>query len=160
MTGLYIIACVSGHFCDLQQANILASNPSVADIETMGNNITSRLMSQLLVNSRHGVFLDSCSHHCGKWGDIRIDGDVQVGATGSPACGCLTCKWAAQTTDKPGAGIIDHRYGCVPVKLCVCKRMSANVFEKESIPMHTSCRRLLRFKLGTSERWQRMSLLQ
>lgn len=27
---------------------------------------------------QHGIFLDSCKHHCGEWGNIRIDGDLQV----------------------------------------------------------------------------------
>ncbi len=52
---------------------VLGPNSSPADIQQLGVNITARLSSQLLSNPIHGAFLDSCVHHCGKWGAITID---------------------------------------------------------------------------------------
>ena len=46
-------------------------------VQTMGNNITSRLKSMLMAhNKESGAFLDSCHHHCGAWNQITIDGDL------------------------------------------------------------------------------------
>ena len=62
---------------DAWQIGHVLAKPDPAVIQVMGNNITSRLQANLL--GRHpedGVFLDSCQHHCGAWGSIRIDGDL------------------------------------------------------------------------------------
>merc|ERR1712166_141361 len=48
-----------------------------ASTQIMGNNITSRIQSDLMAhNNESGAFLDSCHHHCGAWNTIRIDGDL------------------------------------------------------------------------------------
>ena len=56
---------------------VLPPNPSPSLIQEMGNNITSRLMNNLLGNAIHGAFLDSCDHHCGGWDSIGIAGKTQ-----------------------------------------------------------------------------------
>ena len=59
-------------FDSWQQSHVLGEGGSVA---VMGANVSSRLQSALLKpHRRNGAFLDSCSHHCGAWGEIRIDG--------------------------------------------------------------------------------------
>merc|ERR1719201_566151 len=46
-------------------------------VQTLGNNITSRIQSMLMAhNKESGAFLDSCHHHCGAWNSIKIDGDL------------------------------------------------------------------------------------
>ncbi len=40
-----------------QVGNVLGPNPTPADIQTLGNNITARLQANLLANPIHGVFL-------------------------------------------------------------------------------------------------------
>ena len=32
------------------------------------------MKAQLLAQPQHGVFLDSCHHHCGNWDGSEIDG--------------------------------------------------------------------------------------
>jgi len=49
-------------------------------INEWGKNLTTLINSNFLKNPDHGIFLDSCHHHCGEWGSIRIDGDVQATA--------------------------------------------------------------------------------
>jgi len=45
--------------------------------QIMGDNITSRIRTDLMAhNNESGAFLDSCHHHCGSWNSIRIDGDL------------------------------------------------------------------------------------
>eukprot|EP00048_Salpingoeca_helianthica_P024201 m.30495 g.30495 ORF g.30495 m.30495 type:complete len:442 (-) comp9246_c0_seq1:86-1411(-) len=51
-------------------------------INAWGKTLTSLVKSNLLANPIHGVFLDSCLHHCGLWGSIRIDGQIQAQAFG------------------------------------------------------------------------------
>jgi len=47
-------------------------------VNAWGANLTALIHTNLLaVNPGHGVFLDSCLHHCGGWGDYTIDGMVQ-----------------------------------------------------------------------------------
>lgn len=68
---------------DAWQTGHVLATPSDAMITEMGVNITSRLKSDLLlskVQPNHGVFLDSCHHHCGAWGEIVIDGQDQAAA--------------------------------------------------------------------------------
>lgn len=47
-------------------------------INQWGANLTTLIQNNFLKADNHGIFLDSCHHHCGKWGSIRIDGDVQA----------------------------------------------------------------------------------
>jgi hypothetical protein len=59
---------------------VLPPNPSAMDIQILGNNITTRLAANLLSNSVHGEFLDSCQHHCGRWDQIHITNQTQATA--------------------------------------------------------------------------------
>ena len=42
--------------------------------------LRAAMNESLLADSKHGAFLESCEHHCFKWGSIAIDGDVQAAA--------------------------------------------------------------------------------
>jgi len=64
----------------LPRRHVLPPSPSNTLIQQMGDNITALIKSNLLSQPQHGVYLDSCHHHCGEWGDIKIDGDVQATA--------------------------------------------------------------------------------
>ena len=57
-------------------------NTSRASVNAYGARLRSALHATLLasLDVRHGAFIDSCSHHCFKWGDIRIRGAVQAAA--------------------------------------------------------------------------------
>lgn len=61
-----------------QTGNDLGSkDPAV--INVWGANLTKIIYANAInTNPQHGMFLDSCFHHCGKWGSIRIDSDVQA----------------------------------------------------------------------------------
>lgn len=51
------------------------------DVNTFGNDLTAKLQKSVLdSNVKSGAFLDSCSHHCHMWGQIRIDGDLVADA--------------------------------------------------------------------------------
>lgn len=49
-------------------------------INQYGANLTKLIENNFLKAKNHGIFLDSCHHHCGMWGSIRIDGDLQANA--------------------------------------------------------------------------------
>lgn len=61
-----------------QCPNDLGSNDPTL-INQWGANLTRLVQQNLLIpgQGRHSVFLDSCYHHCGEWGSIRINGDTQ-----------------------------------------------------------------------------------
>jgi O-palmitoleoyl-L-serine hydrolase len=63
-----------------QTANEIYSN-DVDLINEWGKNLTLLVWTNLLLqhDKRHGIFLDSCSHHCGAW-SIVIHGDTQATA--------------------------------------------------------------------------------
>lgn len=47
-------------------------------INAWGKKLTDLVHTNLLgPNPKHGIFLDSCLHHCGGWGSYKIDGMVQ-----------------------------------------------------------------------------------
>jgi hypothetical protein len=47
-------------------------------INAWGAKLTALVHSNLLgPNPKHGIFLDSCLHHCGGWGSYTINGMVQ-----------------------------------------------------------------------------------
>eukprot|EP01048_Picozoa_sp_COSAG05_P013342 COSAG05_NODE_1412_length_4957_cov_50.130918_3_plen_170_part_00 len=49
-----------------------------AQINAWGAKLTALIHSNLLgPNDKHGIFLDSCLHHCGGWGSYTIDGMTQ-----------------------------------------------------------------------------------
>jgi hypothetical protein len=53
----------------------------VAAINAYGAELERRLNTSYLASSpRHAVFLDSCYHHVGEWGQIVIDGQDQAAA--------------------------------------------------------------------------------
>jgi len=49
-------------------------------INEWGRNLTDLVKTLFLTQPQHGIFLDSCFHHCGNWGSIRINGLVQATA--------------------------------------------------------------------------------
>lgn len=61
-----------------QTGHVLARGESAA---ALGANVSLLLKANLLrPHPRSGAFLDSCSHHCGMWGDIRIEGQLVADA--------------------------------------------------------------------------------
>ena len=64
-------------------------------INAWGKKLTGLVHTNLLgPNPKHGIFLDSCLHHCGGWGSYKIDGMVQGPAfqkcaPALPACCCV-----------------------------------------------------------------------
>jgi hypothetical protein len=50
-------------------------------VDEYGARVSATLHAALLGSGRqNGAFIDACAHHCFKWGDIRIRGDVQATA--------------------------------------------------------------------------------
>jgi len=70
---------LQSRFDSWQTAYDLNSN-DVAKINEFGSNMTTVIFDNLLANPMHGIFLDSCYHHCGSWGSIVIDGLNQAQA--------------------------------------------------------------------------------
>lgn len=62
--------------CDLK------SNPrDTTAVNAWGRNLTTLVEQNLLgTNKKHGVFLDSCEHHCGGWGQYYVNGKSQAQA--------------------------------------------------------------------------------
>merc|ERR1740121_2855490 len=54
-----------------QQGNVAGGG---IDMNDFGKNLTALVKSQLLSQPQHGIFLESCSHHCGAWNGPMIDG--------------------------------------------------------------------------------------
>eukprot|EP01062_Namystynia_karyoxenos_P077487 TRINITY_DN781_c0_g1_i1.p1 TRINITY_DN781_c0_g1~~TRINITY_DN781_c0_g1_i1.p1 ORF type:complete len:395 (+),score=140.66 TRINITY_DN781_c0_g1_i1:63-1247(+) len=60
-----------------QMSHVLPKGYAAADVQTLGDNITSRMQSDLFKpHPESGAFLDSCVHHCGAWNSISIDGQL------------------------------------------------------------------------------------
>merc|ERR1712072_911426 len=61
-----------------QTGNVMgAPDPGTTPAATQnvfGKNLTALVRSELLSQPQHGVFLDSCHHHCGAWNGPVIDG--------------------------------------------------------------------------------------
>ena len=56
-------------------------NKTDVAINAWGKKLTELVHTKLLTpNSKHGIFLDSCLHHCGGWGSYEINGMVQAPA--------------------------------------------------------------------------------
>lgn len=57
-----------------QTGNVMGggNNPTVQN--EFGQNVTALVRSLLLSQPQHGIFLDSCHHHCGAWNGPMIDG--------------------------------------------------------------------------------------
>ena len=56
-----------------QTNNVMAGGAAAVQNE-FGKNLTALVKSQLLNQPQHGIFLDSCHHHCGNWDGSEIDG--------------------------------------------------------------------------------------
>ena len=72
---------LQGEYDSWQMAGDLGVNASDASnypvINAWGANLTALIRTNLLAaNPGHGVFLDSCLHHCGGWGSYTIDGTL------------------------------------------------------------------------------------
>jgi hypothetical protein len=86
--------------CDLGAET--KDNSTVGLINSWGANLTALIHSNLLgPNPAHGIFLDSCLHHCGGWGSYKIDGMVQ---------GPAFQQW--YETGKGGVHIQGKKYPC------------------------------------------------
>merc|ERR1719313_2461657 len=74
-----------------QTGNVLERNANAATTNEFGRNLTGLVKSLLLSQPQHGVFLDSCHHHCGVWNGPVIDHETSGDAlsswntAGSPA---------------------------------------------------------------------------
>lgn len=77
---------------DSAQLGMILGSTDPNLVNAWGQNVT-RLVKQTLLahNKQHGVFLDSCSHHCGSWGHLYVGPNNQPTAfqdwyaKGSPA---------------------------------------------------------------------------
>lgn len=58
---------------DSWQTGNVMGNSNVSTQNEFGKNLTAIVQSQLLSQPQHGVFLDSCFHHCGVWNGPVID---------------------------------------------------------------------------------------
>lgn len=56
-----------------QTGNVLEGNADVTTVNEFGKNLTKLVESLLLSQPQHGIFLDSCHHHCGAWNGPVID---------------------------------------------------------------------------------------
>merc|ERR1719436_1828333 len=57
----------------LQTGNVLERNADAATTNLFGKNVTGLVQTMLLKQPQHGIFLDSCHHHCGAWNGPVID---------------------------------------------------------------------------------------
>jgi len=56
-----------------QTGNVMGKDTDAVQNE-FGRNVTSLVKSLFLKQPQHGIFLDSCHHHCGAWNGPVIDG--------------------------------------------------------------------------------------
>merc|ERR1711990_1345634 len=56
-----------------QTGNVLERGADAATTNEFGKNLTGLVESLLLSQPQHGIFLDSCHHHCGAWNGPVID---------------------------------------------------------------------------------------
>jgi len=56
-----------------QTGNVMGGGDPATQNE-FGKNVTALVQSLLLSQPQHGIFLDSCHHHCGAWNGPVIDG--------------------------------------------------------------------------------------
>lgn len=57
-----------------QTSNVLEKGADEPTTNEFGKNVTKLVIAQLLNQPQHGIFLDSCHHHCGAWNGPIIDG--------------------------------------------------------------------------------------
>eukprot|EP01012_Entosiphon_sulcatum_P061416 TRINITY_DN8696_c0_g2_i1.p1 TRINITY_DN8696_c0_g2~~TRINITY_DN8696_c0_g2_i1.p1 ORF type:complete len:405 (+),score=81.78 TRINITY_DN8696_c0_g2_i1:24-1217(+) len=65
---------MQSEFDEWQIVSDLGTNDTAA-VNAWGDKVVRLLQDNMLSQQRHGVFLDSCYHHCDFWGNIVIDGD-------------------------------------------------------------------------------------
>eukprot|EP01127_Copromyxa_protea_P000669 TRINITY_DN10572_c0_g1_i1.p1 TRINITY_DN10572_c0_g1~~TRINITY_DN10572_c0_g1_i1.p1 ORF type:complete len:364 (+),score=65.55 TRINITY_DN10572_c0_g1_i1:74-1093(+) len=87
-------------FDSWQSAHILGSNET-APMNKYGQLLEKRIKASVLSNSKNGLFLDSCFHHCGEWDAINIGGQDSARAFDS---------W--YKTGKNGAHLQNKVYPC------------------------------------------------
>jgi len=75
-----------------QTGNDLGST-DVAKINKYGAALSTLVQNNLLNQTQHGIFLDSCHHHCGDWGLIFIDGDNSPSALSKWYYGSSKQSW-------------------------------------------------------------------
>jgi hypothetical protein len=56
-----------------QTGNVMGRDKATVQ-NAFGRNVTALVKAQLLAQPQHGIFLDSCQHHCGAWNGPEIDG--------------------------------------------------------------------------------------
>lgn len=56
-----------------QTSNVLGHGADVPTTNVFGKNVTGLVKNLLLSQPQHGIFLDSCHHHCGAWNGPVID---------------------------------------------------------------------------------------
>jgi len=56
-----------------QTGNVMGKGDDATQNE-FGRNLTARVHALFLKHPQHGIFLDSCHHHCGAWNGPQIDG--------------------------------------------------------------------------------------
>lgn len=72
------IFALQSEYDSWQREAVLTTND---DVNAFGDDLTAKLHKSVLDGDvRSGAFLDSCSHHCHMWGNIRIDGDLVADA--------------------------------------------------------------------------------
>jgi hypothetical protein len=108
--ALLLTVRLHNFWCHVDQGNILMSREP-GPVNQFGANLTTLITGSLLKRKQHAVFLDSCSHHCGLWDQIRIDGDVVCFPKLTVACPCsclhtnrTPCNWTYRCTSHFGAG--------------------------------------------------------
>jgi len=57
-----------------QTGNVLEKGADAATVNEFGKNVTELVEKLLLGQPQHGIYLDSCHHHCGAWNGPKIDG--------------------------------------------------------------------------------------
>jgi len=56
-----------------QTGNVLERSADSPTVNEFGKNVTHLVQKLLLSQPQHGIYLDSCHHHCGAWNGPKID---------------------------------------------------------------------------------------
>merc|ERR1712226_273203 len=60
---------------------MILGSTDIKQVNAWGKNLTKLMQDRLLGhNPQHGIFLDSCSHHCGSWGHLYVGSKNQAAA--------------------------------------------------------------------------------
>ena len=104
---------------DSWQTHHVLYDSSPPSVNTLGANITSRLLALSKANKGWGGFIDACHHHCGFWDRVRIDGDL---------VGDAMVKWYAGVDD-PTAKKVWNEDNVYPCDTC-CKADPSYTYTK------------------------------